>query len=136
MASNCWPQFHIQSMIWATDLIGLSLLLQPTGIGACFDGWQSAVDAETGSTKVILDAGYTAQPMMAMFHSDEEHFIERCDTSKPGDFLNNKKYAGTNIHPYETIFMKTNRNVDPVGISRLTEWHDKRGYSSYEFCGV
>jgi hypothetical protein len=29
MTANCWPTFHVQSMIWATDSIGLSTLLFP-----------------------------------------------------------------------------------------------------------
>lgn len=134
MTSNCWPQFHIQSMIWATDLIGLELLLQPKGIGKCFNGWQEAVNAETGATRVILDAGYTAMPMMAMFHADEEHFVDHCDSTKNGDVLFDKMYAGTNVHPYETIFIKANRGVDPITTERLTTWHNQRNYSSYDFC--
>lgn len=121
-------------MIWATDLIGMELLLQPHGIGKCFDGWQEAVNAETGATHVILEAGYTAMPMMAMFHADEENFVAHCDTTVNGDLLFNNKYAGTNVHPYETIFQKTNRGVDPITVQRLTEWHDQRNYSSYDFC--
>ncbi|EKD17982.1 hypothetical protein MBM_03754 [Drepanopeziza brunnea f. sp. 'multigermtubi' MB_m1] len=29
ITANCWPTFHIQSMIWATDIIGLETLLFP-----------------------------------------------------------------------------------------------------------
>jgi len=29
MTANCWPTFHVQSMIWATDSVGLSTLLFP-----------------------------------------------------------------------------------------------------------
>jgi hypothetical protein len=29
MTANCWPTFHVQSMIWATDSIGISTLLFP-----------------------------------------------------------------------------------------------------------
>ncbi len=29
MTGNCWPQFHVQSMIWATDDVGMELMLNP-----------------------------------------------------------------------------------------------------------
>lgn len=33
-----------------------------------------------------------------------------------------KEYYGTNVHPYETIFLKSNRGIDLVGLERLSEW--------------
>ncbi|KAI9049305.1 hypothetical protein LZ554_007150 [Drepanopeziza brunnea f. sp. 'monogermtubi'] len=29
ITANCWPTFHVQSMIWATDIIGIETLLFP-----------------------------------------------------------------------------------------------------------
>lgn len=43
-------------------------------------------------------------------------------------------YFGFNLHPYETIFMKANRNVNPLMMAKMTEWHMRMNYSSYDYC--
>ncbi|KAI9746570.1 MAG: hypothetical protein M1818_000283 [Claussenomyces sp. TS43310] len=148
MTGNCWPQFHVQSMIWATDAVGVELLLfppQPTptqeiptpepvvGINSCFHTWDQAVNAEIHASKIITDAGYKLDLMMTAFHGIDK-YAEGCDTSVPGDVLYNGHYHGTNVHPYETIFLKTNRGIDPVLMDRLTDWTHGRNYTSWDMC--
>lgn len=144
MTGNCWPEFHVQSMIWATDSTGIDLLLnpppdpskpkdkQPVGIHGCFDGWGEAVQAEVGASSVITRAGYKLDVMMTAFHGYD--YLGKCDPSHNGDVLWDKKYEGFNIHPYETIFIKTNRNIDPVMIEKMTQWVGGRNYSSWDVC--
>lgn len=144
MTGNCWPSFHVQSMIWATDIIGLELLLnppadpsksednQPVGINHCFDGWDEAVAGEIGASGVITRAGYKLDVMMAAFHGYD--YVEKCDPSKNGDVLWNNGYEGTNIHPYDTMFLKTNRDIDPKMVEKMTEWTDGSKYSSWDHC--
>ena len=122
-------------MIWATDSIGLALLLQPTVLGRCFHDWQTAVNAEVDCTAVIQNAGYKVDTLMTAFHSDP-NYIEHCDSSKNGDVFWEGGYFGSNIHPFETIFLKTNRDIDPVLTTKLTEWTAGRNYSSYDACGA
>lgn len=150
MTANCWPQFHVQSMIWATDSVGLELLLYPpqpekipeglpedwkeVGINGCFHTWDEAVHAEVFSTQIIRNGGKNQiAVMMSAFHSDKD-YIDHCDSGGNGDVLWNGKYFGTNVHPYETIFMKTNRDIDPVLIEKLTKWKEGEKYSSYDHC--
>ena len=149
MTANCWPQFHVQSMIWATDSVGLGSLLYPpqpakippglpedwkeVGINGCFHTWDEAVHAEVFSTQIIRDAGHKIAVMMSAFYSDE-HYIDHCDSGGNGDVLWNGRYFGANVHPYETIFMKTNRDIDPVLIDKLTAWKSGEEYSSYNYC--
>lgn len=149
MTANCWPQFHVQSMIWATDSVGLGLLLYPpqpakipeglpenwkeVGINGCFHTWDEAVHAEVFSTQIIRDAGHKVAVMMSAFYSDEK-YIDHCDSGGNGDVLWNGKYFGANVHPYETIFMKTNRDIDPVLIDKLTNWKSGEEYSSFNYC--
>ena len=151
-------------MIWATDLTGLSLLLFPpesvisaltaeirqtssldpdrpepstSGINSCFHTWKTAVAAEIGASALIKAAGYKLDVMMSAFHSkqnDGDRYEVECDGRENGDVLWDKEYYGTNVHPYETIFLKSNRDIDPVGLERLTEWTRGRGYSSYQYC--
>jgi hypothetical protein len=148
-------------MIWATDSIGIVILLFPPtaaaskvrsqpsydpvtglvsmtlpqhpGINACFHTWGSAVAAEIGSSALIEAAGYKLDVMMSAYHGNSR-YEEECDRSENGDVLWDKAYFGTNVHPFETVFAKSNRDVDPVGLERLTEWTRGRGYSSYAFC--
>ncbi|KAH8600790.1 hypothetical protein B0O99DRAFT_648905 [Bisporella sp. PMI_857] len=165
MTGNCWPTFHIQSMILATDAVGMNVLLFPPpaaaeklkeippygpmpgseemfpqphpGINSCFHTWGSAVSAEIGSSAIIKAAGYRLDVMMSAYHGvkgGEKLYEDSCDTSVNGDVLEEDGYFGTNVHPYETVFMKTNRKIDPLGIAKLTEWTEGRGYSSYDYC--
>ncbi|WYZ40081.1 hypothetical protein EsH8_IV_000422 [Colletotrichum jinshuiense] len=149
MTANCWPQFHVQSMIWATDSIGMELLLNPppgssvkddfgteedpVGLGGCYDGWNHAVHAEVGATSTFLKQGYEVDLMMSAFHKSKK-YIEECDTSQNGDVLWNGKYFGTNVHPYETIFIKANRDIDPTLIEHLTTWQQASDFDSYAAC--
>ncbi|KAH8683134.1 hypothetical protein BGZ60DRAFT_212843 [Tricladium varicosporioides] len=164
MTANCWPAFHIQSMIWATDIIGIETLLFPNeptlaafaanppkpittspdladlelapqapGINQCFHTWGEAVTAEVSASALIKAAGYKLDLMMSAYHGIE-HYEEQCDSSENGDVLWDGEYFGTNVHPFETVFIKANRDVDPVGIEKHSEWMDGRGYSSYDFC--
>ncbi|RDW70062.1 hypothetical protein BP5796_08459 [Coleophoma crateriformis] len=165
MTGNCWPVFHVQSMIWATDIVGLEVLLNPTkeqisaaekyrpkstekrqfdadpnsssrlapGINHCFHTWSNAVNAEIDASQLVKAAGYGVDVMMSAYHKNE-HYEDECDSSANGDVLWEGKYEGTNVHPFETIFLKSNRDIDPVGMAKLTEWTDGRAYSSYNFC--
>ena len=171
MTANCVPSFHIQSMIWATDILGLSTLLFPSeatlneyavnppkpfnaakalleetqpqrpGMNYCFPDMTSAVTAEIGASKLIRAAGYKVDAMMSAY-GDMERYVEMCKgeekkEKKKGDVLYDKKYFGTNVHPFETLFMKSNRDIDPVGLARHSEWVEfGAGYSSYDFCKV
>jgi len=149
-------------MIWATDIHGLKALLFPTkaaiaaykipfnstekdpekrakehkqkpGINDCFHTWFSAVTAEVGASSLIKAAGYKLDVMMSAFHGTDR-FEEVCDNTANADVLWDKKYFGTNVHPFETVFMKSNRDIDPIGIERHTDWMRGSGFSSYEYC--
>jgi hypothetical protein len=164
MTANCWPSLHVQSMIWATDRTGIELLLSPpedvvsfltenptydpltktegdvalpphyTGINDCFHTWGDAVSAEIGSSALIKAAGYQLDVMMSAYHStvDYETICEK--TVDKADPLQDSSYFGINVHPFDPVFIKTNRDVDTLVVDRLTQWADGRGYSSYAYC--
>ncbi|KAI9646750.1 hypothetical protein NHQ30_004748 [Ciborinia camelliae] len=203
MTANCKPEFHIQSMIWATDSLGIETMLfpskdvlarlppppmyarkdelnkseiQPPGINSCFRTFDSAIDAEIGVTALMRAAGYGVEAIMSAFHGvdtgDEEvseneqgdhhrrsrhHFTDHggkpaekqdepsdltsefekfCSSTGAGDLLYEGDYFGINIHPFETIFMKTNRNIGRVALEHLTGWMKGSKFSSYDYCKV
>ncbi|KAF3928272.1 hypothetical protein AA313_de0208448 [Arthrobotrys entomopaga] len=132
MTFNCipkWGKRHVQSMILATDRAGLDALLPI--FSTCFAGHSEAVYGESNTTQAIFDAGYKVMAMMTAF-SSEENYAQTC---KNGDILKQDGYFGGNLHPYETIFQKANRNMGQDTLAHLTEWTDKARYSSYEVCG-
>ena len=150
MTANCWPRFHVQSMIWATDAVGIDLLLNPppgsrvedefggadapVGLAGCYGDWNAAVHAEVGSTEAVREPGYEVDLMMMAFHKSGNYIDECANSEGNGDLLWQGKYFGTNVHPYETIFIKANRDIDPTLIEHLTEWHETAGTSSWDVC--
>ncbi|KAK3366518.1 hypothetical protein B0H63DRAFT_529903 [Podospora didyma] len=73
MTLNCKPRPHVQSMILATDYVGMALLLDPlltttpqddayggkedpAGLSGCYDDWRKAVHAEIDTTALITGA--------------------------------------------------------------------------------
>ncbi|EPS39516.1 hypothetical protein H072_6671 [Dactylellina haptotyla CBS 200.50] len=128
MTVNCIQPHHIQSMIFATDRIGVRILLPL--ISRCFTDILDAVSVEKEATNAIINAGYNATAMMSAF-AGSKNFIETCDNN---DLLFDGAYFGTNIHPYEMIFQKANRNIAPKQLELLTEWHENSGYSSWDVC--
>lgn len=122
---------HVQSMIMATDRIGIKILTRDV-INRCFQGWDDAVNGEMNITKAIRKEGYSVTAFMTAFSSDENY----PDTCEHGDILWNDRYYETNIHPYEMMFQKANRDIYPKQLKMLTEWHDKAKYSSQPFCGM
>jgi hypothetical protein len=132
MTMNCRDDLprHVQSMILATDSLGLATLLTPDGIDNCPQDMSQAVRHETRLTSLIKANGYTVSVMMAMGNS-YEGWVDVCangDVTVPG------AYDGTNIHPYETMFVKTKRGADAKTLRLLTKWHDGSNISSYDYC--
>ncbi|KAF4626105.1 hypothetical protein G7Y89_g12056 [Cudoniella acicularis] len=125
MTFNCEPVNHVQSMIWATDRVGLETLLFPTetqiealkarvpifppeqpvpgmevpGINSCPHEYWKAVAIEVYSTPLIEAAGYKAEAMMSAFHMSEDYEAECKDYPNP---LYEGSYFGMTIHPFDT----------------------------------
>ena len=91
--------------------------------------------AEISASSLIKAAGYKLDVMMSAYHKSK-NYEQECSSSENGDVLWNGKYYGVNVHPYETIFLKSNRDIDPLSLERLTEWTRGRTYSSYKFCSA
>lgn len=152
---NCHPRIHVQSMLLATDDVGMGILLDedialsasvddfygtaadPVGLTPCFGSLHKAVHAEIGITTLVQSQGYEVDVLMTAPHTGAGGSFEKfcADAGAPDDFLYRGAYLGTNVHPYETVFMKANRDIDPVLLERLTEWHLQANMTSSEACG-
>ncbi|CAK7273828.1 hypothetical protein SEPCBS57363_005848 [Sporothrix epigloea] len=152
LTASCWPRGHIQSMIYATDDVGMGILLDPdhaatgvpdvygtaddtVGLSGCYNGHKAAVHSEIGLATLITNAGYQVDAMMAAYHH-QGGLEEYCRTTGngSGDVLLPNQYFGIDVHPYETIFFKTNRKIHSVGIGQLTEWHLRRNVTAMDLC--
>jgi hypothetical protein len=148
-------------MIWATDRIGLETLLFPSaeliekfnatlpphneaspvpamespGINSCPHEYWKAVAIEVYSTPLIRAAAYEVDVIMSAFHGNEEGiagYEEKCFES--GDVLFPGSYYGMDLHPFDTVFAKTNRGTGELVLEHLTQWTKARKYSSYDHC--
>lgn len=117
----------ISSAFLATDRIGLEI-----GINDNIFHFSTIkmnkndiiIKKELGLSKAILKAGYNIVSML--------QYYKNVDLSKHISpissicHLNPDRYFGININPYEIIFIKTNRNIEPLVIQKYTEWSIKK----------
>ncbi|KAK8056533.1 hypothetical protein PG993_001760 [Apiospora rasikravindrae] len=152
MTVNCGPQYHIQSMIFATDRVGMELMLYPppgssrpddygdendmVALQGCYAEMSKAIHGEVGTTGVIRNAGYEVEALMSAFTKSHRNYADECAEHPVADVLYDHQYYGSNLHPYETIFMKANRDIDPVLINDLSDWHVNGAFpNSWDMCG-
>lgn len=140
-------------MLLATDDVGMAILLDPAlalsasaddfygtardpvGFSSCFATMKKAVHAEIGITALIESQGFAVDVVMTAPHSAPSFDAFCAAAGRPDDFWYSGRYFGANVHPYETVFWKANRGIDPVLLDRLTEWHMKGNLTSWDTCG-
>ncbi|KAK6340288.1 hypothetical protein TWF730_002052 [Orbilia blumenaviensis] len=118
----------LNSMIYATDRLGLNLILPI--ISHCFKDFGSAVQAENRAARAVLNEGYDVRALMTAA-STLPDYARQCTH---GTVLRPNSYFGINLHPYETIFQKANRDIAPRTLELMTQWHDQSNYSSWDTC--
>ncbi|KAK1959807.1 hypothetical protein LY78DRAFT_685642 [Colletotrichum sublineola] len=131
-ARSCWSDLYLGRLSEKVK-DGFGTENDAVGMGGCHDGWNQAVHAEVGAISALLKQGYKVDMMMAAFQKSK-NYIEECDTSQSGNLLWNGKYFGTYVHPYETVFIKANRDIDPTLIEHLATWQQASGFNSYSVC--
>lgn len=93
-----------------------------------------AIHGELGLTELIRAQGYEVDVLMTAF---QEHGAQDyCEKSgHPEDILYEGRYFGSNVHPYELVFIKANRNIDPILLASMTRWHLGQKESAWDTCG-
>lgn len=117
-------------MLWATDTIGMRLLLAPRTLGSCWTSEAEAKNAELHATQRVLDAGFEVDVMLDAFHATADYAL-KCEAGDP--YFENA-YFGVNVHPFETMFYHAGRSVETLSYDLQTKWSDLMGYSSYAAC--
>jgi hypothetical protein len=78
MSYNCHTnRGHVQSMIWATDSVGLSVILTPGGIDECFANMPAAQDGEIRTTQLLRENGYDVDVFLSVYHSKDMETKQR-----------------------------------------------------------
>ncbi len=70
-------------MIWATDAMGLKLILSPGGIDECFANMPNAQNGEIRTTQLLRDYGYEVDVFLSVYHSKDKETKENRRTGKP-----------------------------------------------------
>lgn len=123
---------HVQSMIWATDSVGLATILEPEGIGECFDSMAAAMAGEVRTTPHLRSKGYEVDVMLTVYQTEKDYKFVEC--TYPDDYLFEDGYYGFSVHPFETLFVKSHRGIEDSMLATLTDWIDRSEYSSYDVC--
>ncbi|RKO91776.1 hypothetical protein BDK51DRAFT_21188, partial [Blyttiomyces helicus] len=115
---NCADRRHVQSQVIAVDRKGYEAIAPAL---ACHGNLLDAVNnGETAATRLVREAGFKVDVMMSSFHNGRDA-VANCST---GDVNFHNGYYGNDIHPYEVMFIKSNRLIDDDVLKLYTEWHD------------
>jgi hypothetical protein len=146
LTSNCNPGLpqHLQSMMLATDSLGLQAMLPAL---QCYTDKEDAIHhGELALTQRVRDAGYDAMPLYSGYYAGQSPLTpkEFWATCKHGDiFFPGAMAGGMDVHPFDTMFVKTMRldqGIDPLSpvnmaaIHQLTAWADESNFTSYDQC--
>lgn len=72
MSYNCHSGVgHVQSMIWATDTVGLAVILETGGISECFGNMPAAQNGEVRTTGLLRSKGYEVEVFLSVYHSKD-----------------------------------------------------------------
>ena len=122
---------HVQSMCWATDKIGLLLLIKK-GILASADNKLVAItNHEVAMSQVMLEHGYNIDCLLVSHQNRQWSSLNDTDwilmtahnSPVGGDVTYRGQYYGQTLHPYEVMFIKTSRDLDIKQLDYLTLNH-------------
>ncbi len=131
---------HIQSMVIATDLIGLELgirhkIFEPNIVD--MGKGQIILQKEIGYSSLILSHGYQIKCMLSAYKDVDFRVEHKCTDRRTlnkrnaslmankkyyGDPIFPKSYFGIDVNPFEVIFFKTKRKVNSSVMEKYTEW--------------
>lgn len=132
-ADGTYAALHLQSMVlaWHPDALRAA-----AWTFQCLDRMIEVVaHCEVGASRAVFEAGYGARVLQKSFDGIEitQEGLRSLDVSRrcsiisdldAGDPQFSSVYMGGDVHPYELIFIKTNRHITPDGLARLTNLHD------------
>lgn len=126
---------HVQSMVMALDQTSLALALQNSIFNLETVKAESkdeiVASKEVSLSILLLKAGYNIA-CLQIAYKDVDWRLElgkrthQANTRYGGDCYFPNAYFDQNVHPYEVIFFKTNRNVTTSLVHTYTQWHARQ----------
>ena len=136
---------HLQSMVFATDRVGLTLLFLPAldGSPPLFSernprGYDQTIEElELGMSLVIRNAGYNISAI-SMSELAMEVLSRQMDNNGlglHGDLQFQQMYFGLDVNPLDSLFWKTNRGYISKATQKYDEWlnvwtNDRKTYET------
>jgi hypothetical protein len=130
-----WDRAHVQGQCFATDRVGLDIGITE-GIFEeqvrVKDKHEVIQQKEIGYSRKIIENGYNISCLLVAFgwmdfrkqKKDFEKYLPTNCGEVNDDPSGDKKYFGTDIHPYECLFIKGNRGMDNKVVDNLKKWHN------------
>ncbi|KAI8918152.1 hypothetical protein DFJ77DRAFT_284749 [Powellomyces hirtus] len=106
---------HIQTMVLAFDAEGYEA--GPATLPCPGTITEAIRTGEIPLTSMLKEKGYAVDALMTAATGEPE----LCGT---GDMNYKDRYYGMSFHPYELIFIKSNRGIDDNALKHYTKWHD------------
>jgi hypothetical protein len=80
---------------------------------------------EIGLSDAIIQAGYNIYSMLQCYRSSslKDYLLPQTSLCH----LNPNAYYGIDVNPYEVIFIKQNRKIEPLVMDRYTDWSTRKG---------
>ena len=109
---------HVQSWAFCTDKLTLEFLIEKKIFSNTFE--KTHIDAinnrEIPMSREIIKNGWNIGSLMLHYHNVDFRFKDKqpLEYNKIflGDVVYNNCYFNSNLHPYEVIFIKANRNIN------------------------
>lgn len=122
------PHTHVQSQIFAMDLECLSYLMNDTDLFSNYD-YKNTMDGfiarkEIMMSQLVLKHGWNISAILPEYQNIDFRYLDK--------YLNNSGYNhdpclpnscfGRTLHPYDCIFIKTNRCISVNEINSMTKY--------------
>ena len=134
LSINCQLQVHVQSMLVMYNKIGFKIArieFNKYDIDShhYLSKYISIRAFEVGISQSILENNYNIASLLAVEKGID--FRKRKTCSIHLDPWHSKWYMGMDIHPYESIFIKTNREDFPRDWVKFTEWMNHKNRAKW-----
>ena len=131
---SCSAPPHVQSMVFATDTVGMELLFLPKenrsppifAVRNSRNYDDTIKELEIGLSEVMREAGFGVRAISMSELAMEIHSQRDANNGKGlhGDLHFEQMYFGHNINPLDSLFWKTNRGYASTVTRQYDQWLD------------
>ena len=123
---------HINSQLFCTDVDGLNLLIKEGIISEKLIKKKPVYSKELKMSKIMLDNNYNIACMLEVYknldfrkfrgekYKDDGNLNANFKGSRDPQYK--RRFFGMSLNPFETIFFKSNRDIDNRKMDKYSEW--------------